>query len=193
MKLIVGLGNPGRLYSNTRHNIGFSVIDALSKKHKIELRKISSQAVYGYGRVGHSKAILAKPLTYMNLVGNCVRNLITSNIITLDDVIVIADDADLMFGKIRLRAAGSDGGHKGLRSIIEAVGTIKFNRLRIGIGRPSRSGLSQYVLDKFKKEELPFLKEMIGVSCNALETWVRDGMDVAMNNFNSLKINGGKN
>jgi PTH1 family peptidyl-tRNA hydrolase len=188
MKLIVGLGNPGIIYRNTRHNIGFKVIDALLKEANIKPLKTYSHSLSASLKISNEKAILAKPLTYMNLAGGCVKGLMELKRVELKDLLIILDDADLELGRIKLMARGGDAGHKGLRSIIRELGTGEFNRLRIGIGRPPSRMLSEYVLDEFKKGELPFVKYAIELSCNAVDTWVRYGIDAVMNNFNSLKF-----
>ncbi|MBM3253241.1 MAG: aminoacyl-tRNA hydrolase [Candidatus Omnitrophica bacterium] len=185
MKLIVGLGNPGRDYRNTRHNIGFKIIDVLSKKGGIRLKRGALDSISGSGRISNERIMLAKPLTYMNLAGRCVRRLVFLHKIDLEDLMVILDDADLEFGRIRLKARGGYGGHRGLQSIIEALGTGEFNRLRMGIGRLESKKLSVYVLDEFTKKEILELKKIIEFSCDALYTWIKEGIEVAMNRFNS--------
>ncbi len=195
MKLIVGLGNPGRIYENTRHNIGFKVIDALSKKSNIKLKRVSLNAMCGRGRIFNERVILAKPLTYMNLSGSSIKNLMLLNKIKPENLMVILDDADLGFGRIKLKARGSSAGHRGLASIIEQLGTNEFARLRIGIGRQEGKKLVDYVLDEFKNEERKKLKEAVEISYNALMVWIKEGIEASMNRFNStnIKNNGGNN
>lgn len=191
----MGLGNPGRIYENTRHNIGFKIIDTFSRKSNIKLNRVSLNSMCGQGNILNERVILAKPLTYMNLSGSSIKNLMFLNKIKPENLMVVLDDADLEFGRIRLKADGSSAGHKGLTSIIKELGTNKFARLRVGIGRQEGKELSEYVLTEFKKEEKKRLKEVIEISYNALMVWVREGIETAMNKFNSINIknNGGNN
>ncbi len=188
MKLIVGLGNPGRIYRDTRHNIGFRVVDALLKEANIKPLKTYPLSLSASLKISNERVLLAKPLTYMNLAGGCVKGLMGQKRTELKDLLVILDDADLELGRIKLAAKGGDAGHRGLRSIIGELGTGEFNRLRVGIGRPPSRMLSEYVLDEFRKGELPLVKYAVEISCNAIDAWVRHGIDAAMNSFNSLKF-----
>ncbi len=187
MKLIVGLGNPGREYKNTRHNIGFHIVDEFVDKNKIKPERANCNAALAAGRISNRKILVAKPVTYMNLVGGSIRKLVAKNKVAACDLLVIFDDADLDFGRIRLRPGGGDGGHKGLRSIITEIGTDQFSRLRIGIGRTGSKRLSDYVLSKFKKAEFEKLEDITDISCEAIRAWVKEGIGSVMNRYNSYK------
>lgn len=155
MKMFVGLGNPGPKYTFTRHNVGFLAIDAIANHWDISLNKEKFKGIHGVGQVNGEKVILVKPLTYMNLSGECVRPLMDFYKIDLKDVIIIYDDLDLPTGKLRLRQKGSAGGHNGMKSLIQHFGTQDFNRIRIGISRPiDRTPVVDYVLNNFTQEEL---------------------------------------
>jgi PTH1 family peptidyl-tRNA hydrolase len=186
VKLIVGLGNPGIEYRNTRHNIGFMVIDQLAEKYGVDVQKKMMRSVLGQGWLGSQKVILAKPLTYMNLSGQSVQALMNWYKLTAQELLVICDDLNLEAGHLRLRKKGSDGGHNGLKSIIQALGTSDFPRLRLGIGRPSHPGQEQvsFVLGKFAPQEAELLSQLIGRGEQAAAVWVENGIDAAMNEFN---------
>jgi peptidyl-tRNA hydrolase, PTH1 family len=186
LKLIVGLGNPGKEYEFTRHNVGFMVIDELSSRLDIPLDRTKFKGLYGIGHVLGEKVILLKPLTYMNLSGECIRPLMDYYDINIDDMIVIYDDLDLPTGKIRLRAKGSSGGHNGIKSTIQHLGTQDFKRIRIGIDRPE-AGMSvpDYVLSKFREEEMPDIKEAVKKSADACEKWLNSPFLQVMNEFNN--------
>ncbi|MDP4085447.1 MAG: aminoacyl-tRNA hydrolase [Bacillota bacterium] len=185
MKLIVGLGNPGREYEQTRHNIGFEVIDELSERFGIPLNQSKLKGFYGIGFYKGEKILLLKPLTYMNLSGEAIRAIMDYYQIDQDDLLVIYDDLDLPVGKIRLRQKGSAGGHNGIKSTIAHFGTQQFNRIRIGIDRPM-GGMSvpDYVLGRFKKEEQAAVFEAIKKSADACETWLDKPFLQVMNEFN---------
>lgn len=185
MKLIVGLGNPGKEYEMTRHNIGFLVVDELSKQLNISLDKSKFKGLFGMGYVNGEKVILCKPLTYMNLSGECVRPLMDFYDIPIEDVLVIYDDLDLSVGKIRLRTKGSAGGHNGVKSMISHLGTQQFNRIRIGIDRPKNGEtIVNYVLGRFTVDELPILNDAIQKSTKACEKWISHPFLEVMNEFN---------
>ncbi|PWA12126.1 aminoacyl-tRNA hydrolase [Pueribacillus theae] len=185
MKLIVGLGNPGKKYEQTRHNVGFMAIDHLSKKLSLEFDKNKFQAVYGTKMIDGEKIMLCKPLTYMNLSGEAVRPLLDYYGMELEDLLVIYDDLDLAPGKLRLRQKGSAGGHNGIKSIIKHVGTEQFKRIRIGIGRPDpRMDVIDYVLARFSKDEQPLIDEAIARTAQACEKWARSPFSQVMNEFN---------
>lgn len=185
MKLIVGLGNPGKQYEKTRHNIGFEVIDELSDKLAIPLNQSKFKGLYGMGFHKGVKVVLLKPLTYMNLSGESIRAVMDYYQIELEDLTVIYDDLDLPVGKIRLRQKGSAGGHNGIKSTIAHLGTQEFNRIRIGIDRP-KNGMKvpDYVLGRFLEEELTFTKEAVTKSTNACEAWLEKPFLQVMNEFN---------
>lgn len=185
MKLIVGLGNPGRQYENTRHNVGFWVIDALSDQWNIPMTKEKWKANVGEGLFQGEKVVLVKPLTYMNLSGESVRTAIDWLKIDLKNFVVLYDDLDLPVGQIRLRQKGSSGGHNGIKSIIQHLGTDQFNRIKIGISRPSTpQPTANYVLSAFHTEEIEQVKEAVDRSRSAVEMWRSDGFIKAMNEFN---------
>ncbi|MBS4175770.1 aminoacyl-tRNA hydrolase [Bacillus sp. FJAT-49736] len=185
MKLIVGLGNPGSQFDKTKHNIGFEVIDELAKRYSTNLNQSKYNGLYTIIHNNGQKFMLLKPLTYMNLSGECIRPLMDYYDIALDELLVIYDDLDLPVGKIRLRQKGSAGGHNGIKSTIAHIGTQSFNRIRIGIGRPE-NGMSvpDYVLSKFKKEEWTTLQIAIGNSADACESWLDKPFIEVMNQFN---------
>jgi len=162
MKCIVGLGNPGKQYDQTRHNIGFEVIDALSDQFSIPLNQSKFKGMYGVGLHNGEKVLLLKPLTYMNLSGESIRAVMDYYQIELEDLLVIYDDLDLPVGKIRLRQKGSPGGHNGIKSTVAHLGTQEFNRIRIGIDRPT-PGMSvpDYVLGRFRPEERPLTQDAV--------------------------------
>ena len=154
MKLIVGLGNPGKQYEQTRHNIGFEVIDAVSSQFAIPLNQSKFNGLYGMGFYKGEKVILLKPLTYMNLSGESIRAVMDYYQIEVEDLLVIYDDLDLPVGKVRLRQKGSPGGHNGIKSTVAQLGTQEFNRIRIGIDRPQvEMNIPDYVLSRFHKDE----------------------------------------
>ncbi|MCD7036647.1 aminoacyl-tRNA hydrolase [Metabacillus sp. GX 13764] len=185
MKMIAGLGNPGKQYEMTRHNAGFFVIDELSKRLDIPLDKAKFNGVYGTGFSGGEKVILVKPLTYMNLSGECIRPLMDYYDVGDEDLAVVYDDLDLPTGKVRLRMKGSAGGHNGIKSTILHLGTQEFNRVRIGISRPPAGmKVPDYVLGRFAKEEEPLIKEAVSISADACEAWLRKPFLQVMNEYN---------
>ncbi|MTH55251.1 aminoacyl-tRNA hydrolase [Bacillus mangrovi] len=188
MKVFVGLGNPGRQYADTRHNAGFMVIDELSRRLSIPLDKTKFNGVYGTGFAGSSKVLLVKPLTYMNLSGECVRPLMDYYEVPDENMAVIYDDLDLPAGKIRLRTKGSAGGHNGIKSMIQHFATQEFNRIRIGIDRPPAGmKVPDYVLGSFSKEEQPLISEAVTRSAVACEEWLSKPFLQVMNDFNQPK------
>ncbi|WP_338471276.1 aminoacyl-tRNA hydrolase [Niallia sp. XMNu-256] len=185
MKLIVGLGNPGKQYEHTRHNIGFEVIDALSERMQIPLDQAKFKGIYGFRVIDGEKVFLLKPLTYMNLSGESIVALMNYYQINEEDLVVIYDDLDLPVGKIRLRQKGSAGGHNGIKSIISHLGINEFNRIRVGINRPS-NGMSivDYVLGRFSKEETEEVKIAVDKSAEACEDWIKKPFLQVMNTYN---------
>lgn len=185
MKLIIGLGNPGKPYEHTRHNIGFDVIDALSLKWGAPLNQSKFNGMYASVHRPEGKVILVKPLTYMNLSGECVRPLMDYFDIEVEDIVVIYDDLDLETGKLRLRQKGSAGGHNGIKSLIQHLGTQEFDRIRVGVSRPPAGmKVADYVLSKFSKDDQPVVEDAIKKSCDAVEAaLVKPFLDV-MNQFN---------
>ena len=185
MRLIVGLGNPGLKFKLTRHNLGFLVIDKLSRKNSIRLNKRKRNSLFGRGRIGVQEVILAKPLTYMNLSGEAVGNIIAREGLSPERMMVVCDDVNLELGAIRIRPHGSSGGHNGLRSIVEALGTREFPRLRMGIGGTKKGDLTQYVLGPFRKKDLKLIEALVGRTIEALDCWLSSGIKVSMNKFNT--------
>lgn len=186
MKLIVGLGNPGSAYSNSRHNIGFMAVKALAAKNKIVLKRgFFSRSLTGRFKSEAKQVILAQPLTFMNLSGSGIKPLVKKHKISLQDLLVICDDIDLDFGVLRLRPAGSSGGHRGLESVIESLGSKEFARLRIGVGRPhEKADAADYVLAPFRKSELKDVREIIEIAVSCAESWITQGISETMNNYN---------
>ncbi|WP_124726312.1 aminoacyl-tRNA hydrolase [Staphylospora marina] len=185
MKLIVGLGNPGIRYARTRHNAGFWVIDELSRRWGIPVKKEKWKAEIGEGIVNGEKVILMKPMTYMNLSGEAVRPAKDWLKVDDDNLLVIYDDLDLPPGRIRLRLSGSSGGHNGMKSIIACLGTDRFKRIRIGIGRPDPGvSVPDHVLSPFLSEELDVVMDSVDRAASAVEKWLEADFLTAMNQFN---------
>ena len=188
MKLIVGLGNPGRKYEQTRHNVGFDVVDCLASRWGDGRFKENFQGEVSLVNVETEQVLLVKPLTYMNLSGNCVGKAAAFYKVETEDVLVICDDFHLPTGKLRLRAKGSSGGQKGLASIIQQLGTEEVARLRMGVG-PVDEYLNpaDFVLRKFPKSQRDTVDEMIERSADAAACWVQAGMEEAMNRYNGTE------
>lgn len=185
MKLIIGLGNPGKKYEHTRHNMGFDVVDLFSDLSQIDVDKEIFHGLMGRGEVFDEDIMLFKPTTFMNLSGTAVREVINYFKIPLEDVIVIFDDMALNPGKIRLRPDGSSGGHKGMQNIIDNLGTDQIKRIRIGIGEPSEDDTIDYVLSKPIKEERELIEVAIKDAIEALKEIIKsDNFERAMNKFN---------
>lgn len=186
MYLIVGLGNPGRDYVGTRHNIGFEAADAICTKYDIKLTKEKFRAVYGDGFIGGEKVIVAKPQTYMNLSGESVRELADWYKLDDENIIVIYDDLSLPVGKLRIREKGSAGGHNGIKNIIYQLQTDVFPRIKIGIGAPQHSeyDIKDYVLGRFSKEDTEVLIKSVIRAAEAVEEIIVCGAKSAMNKFN---------
>ena len=189
MYIIVGLGNPDRKYLNTRHNIGFDVIDAIAEKNDIVLGEKKHKAVTGKGIVAGQKAVLVKPLTYMNLSGESVRSVIDFyKVDEKNELIVISDDINLDMGQIRIRKRGSDGGHNGLKNIIMHLGHNEFIRVRMGVGeKPPKMDLADYVLCHYFEDEREVMNESARTATLAIETIIAEGADAAMNKYNARK------
>ncbi|WP_075979828.1 aminoacyl-tRNA hydrolase [Bacillus massilinigeriensis] len=185
MKLIVGLGNPGRLYEHTRHNIGFDVIDKLAENMNIPLSQAKFKGLFGMGNIGGEKVLLLKPLTYMNLSGESIRAIMDYYDIVNEELLVIYDDLDLPVGKIRLRERGSAGGHNGIKSTIAHIGTQEFKRVRVGIDRPKNGmQITDYVLGRFSKEEQAVIHDVISKCADACESWLNKPFLQVMNEYN---------
>lgn len=186
MYLIVGLGNPGKQYENTRHNVGFDAIDRLVDEHQIAASGKQHKAMYGKGVIQGQKVILAKPLTYMNLSGESVREMVDYyKIDPEEELIVIYDDISLEPGKLRIRKKGSAGGHNGIKNIIAQLGTQNFQRIKIGVGeKPKGWDLADYVLGHFAKEDRSQVDEALKQAVKAVELMVQGEVDQAMNLYN---------
>jgi PTH1 family peptidyl-tRNA hydrolase len=187
MKLIVGLGNPGREYRDTRHNVGFMVVDEIARRHGIGWAAGPSQIAETLvgKKFGSEPLLLAKPLTYMNNSGEAVAGLSRYFDIAVADMLVVVDDAALPFGRLRARARGSAGGHNGLKSVIERLGTTEFSRLRLGVGRgDGRRDLSDHVLAKFESGERAELETFIARAADAAEMFAAEGISTMMNAYN---------
>ena len=189
MDLIVGLGNPGRQYEATRHNMGFDTVDCLIEKHNVPQGGVKFNAMYGKGIIGGDKAILMKPLSFMNLSGGPVRDMV--NFFKIDpekELIVISDDIDLEPGQLRIRKQGSAGGHNGLKDIIQKLGTQNFVRIKIGVGaKPQGWDLADHVLSRFPDSERKLVDEAIREAADAVEKIIAQGPDAAMNEYNRKK------
>jgi PTH1 family peptidyl-tRNA hydrolase len=182
MWLIIGLGNPGKAYARTRHNLGLLTVDAVSSKYSISCRHKQKHYVYGRGMIEGKKTILIKPLTFMNKSGLAVRDALNRNR-DIKTVVVVHDDLDLSTGIIRIKKSGSSGGHKGIESIIEQIGTKDFLRVKIGIGRPERGSAEEYVLSTFSRQERPLIKSAIENSVEAVALLIMRGLSSAQNKF----------
>ena len=187
MKLLVGLGNPGREYRGTRHNVGFMVIDEIARRHQLTLGMAPSQVPDALvaKKFGPEPLLVAKPLTFMNRSGDAVAALLRYYDIASSDLLVVVDEVALPFGKVRARARGSAGGHNGLKSLTERLGTTEFARLRLGVGRGDpRRDLADHVLSTFEAEERPVLDEFITRAADAAEMFAAVGIEKVMNAYN---------
>ncbi|MCI6188843.1 MAG: aminoacyl-tRNA hydrolase [Clostridium sp.] len=188
MFLIVGLGNPGREYENTRHNIGFAAVDVLAEKYNIDVNRTKFKGEYGEGFINGNKVILLKPYTFMNLSGESVREAIDFYKLTEEEVLIIYDDISLELGRLRIREKGSAGGHNGIKSIINHMGTDVFTRIKIGVGAP-KGDLVNHVLGRFSKEEVNILKQTLDAVTEATAEIIDNGAKEAMNKFNGFSPN----
>lgn len=187
MKLIAGLGNPGPKYKGTRHNLGFEVLDELARRHHLSFDTAPADALMARWRdtPGGDQALIVKPLTFMNLSGQAVGELVRYFRVDLSGVLIIVDEVALELGRLRARGRGSAGGHKGLKSIEEHLGTEEYARLRIGVGRgDSRRDLADHVLAKFDADERPVVEETIHRAADAVEMFLASGIDAVMNTYN---------
>jgi PTH1 family peptidyl-tRNA hydrolase len=183
MKLVVGLGNPGRQYAGTRHNVGYGVVDILAASPKAERFQGRFQAQVAELALDAAKVLLVKPETYMNLSGQCVRQILDFYKLPLEELLVVCDDINLPLAKLRFRAGGSHGGHNGLRNILEHLGTAEFARLRIGVGSPD-AGAVEHVLSRFRPSEMPLIEDAVRLAAQAVVVWVEKGIEVCMNQYN---------
>ena len=196
MKLIVGLGNPGKAYAHNRHNIGFRCINHLARLHSISMKQHQCRCQVGTGEIAGVEVLLAKPKTFVNLSGEAVGRLMRKYKIPVNDLIVICDDLDLPLGKLRLRPGGSAGGHKGIKSIISALGSDDFCRIKVGIGRPTKEYgtaitdedvIVGYVLSDFTPQEEAIIKPAIAKVAEAIKSIITEGITSAMNKFNQAR------
>lgn len=186
MYIIAGLGNPGKKYDGTRHNVGFDVIDELAGRHSISVLTLKHKGMIGKGVIGGEKVVLVKPLTYMNLSGESIRPVIEYyKASAQEELIVISDDISLEPGQLRVRKKGSAGGHNGLKNIIAQLGTDVFQRVRIGVGeKPKDYDLADFVLGHFSASEQKSVNDAVKKAADAIELMMREGADAAMNRYN---------
>jgi PTH1 family peptidyl-tRNA hydrolase len=187
VKLVAGLGNPGRKYEGTRHNVGFDVIDLLVRRHGLAFDASDSarETISARWRHPADSILLAKPQTFMNLSGHAVRGLVEFYKIALPDLLVVCDDVNLPLGRLRIRGSGTEGGHNGLRSVADTLGTIDYARLRIGVGRgDARRDLADHVTARFDADEREAIDTAIIRAADAVEAWVVDGLSQTMNRYN---------
>ncbi|MBK9127058.1 MAG: aminoacyl-tRNA hydrolase [Phycisphaerales bacterium] len=193
MKLIAGLGNPGRQYADSRHNVGFVVVDELARRWRSDAPRFEARVQGELGRVerGGQSVLLLKPMTYMNLSGQSVSAAWRYYKLAQTDVLVIYDDLDLPVGQLRVRAGGSAGGHKGLADILRHFGSEQVARIRIGIGKVDRTATVEHVLGRFAPDERDTIQAALGQAADAAECWLDEGIDAAMNRFNRRKSDEG--
>jgi PTH1 family peptidyl-tRNA hydrolase len=184
--LVVGLGNPGQEYESTRHNVGFNVVDLISNKYNIDVSRTKFKGIYGEGRIGNERVILLKPTTYMNLSGESVREICNFYKIPNEKIIVIYDDISLEVGRMRIRKAGSAGGHNGIKNIILNLSSDVFPRIKIGVGAP-RGNLISHVLGKLTNEEMDVIERVFNAAGDAVESLITEGVTEAMNKFNGFQ------
>jgi PTH1 family peptidyl-tRNA hydrolase len=181
--VVVGLGNPGARYAKTRHNVGFMVVDEIAERFNIEL-KVKEFYRLGTGSGGGGQFLLVEPLTFMNRSGFAVREVLRRYHVPTDHLIVIQDDIDMKTARVKIKKKGSSGGHNGIESIIQAIGTKVFTRVKIGVGREEGVPAEVFVLKKFKKDEIPFVHDAVLHAADAVDGIVKNGVDSAMNTFN---------
>jgi peptidyl-tRNA hydrolase, PTH1 family len=187
MKVIVGLGNPGGSYTRSRHNVGFRVVDQLAERHRLRFSRRQFKSQVAEGKIGDERVLLMKPQTYMNLSGEAVQRARRELRVEPEEFLVIYDDLDLAVGRLRVAGSGGAGGHHGVESIIEALGSKGFSRIRVGIGRPGdRSANVDYLLDSLTADEASALSASIARAADAAEVALGDGINAAMNRFNSV-------
>ncbi len=187
MYVIAGLGNPGKKYENTRHNMGFITVDRLAEKHDIKVDKLKFKALVGEGRIAGQKVLLVKPQTYMNLSGEAIREVMHFYKLSPENLIVIYDDIDIELGALRIRKFGSAGTHNGMKSVVYQLQSDRFPRIRIGIGSQKKGDLVDFVIGGFSKEEVPVLEEAVTKAVSAVECILEDDVDIAMNRYNTKK------
>ncbi|WFA07743.1 aminoacyl-tRNA hydrolase [Tissierella sp. Yu-01] len=185
MFVVIGLGNPGKDYTNTRHNAGFDTIDILAKRNNIAINKIKFKSVYGEGKIGNEKVMLVKPQTFMNNSGICVREIIQFYKVPVENIIIAVDDIDIDFATVRIKMKGSAGSHNGLKSIIYHLQSDQFPRVKIGVGKKyENQDLADFVLSRFSKEERPEIETILLKAAEAIETIIVEDIISAMNKFN---------
>ena len=187
MYVIAGLGNPGKKYENTRHNMGFITVDQLAIKHDIKVDKLKFKALVGEGRIADQKVLLVKPQTYMNLSGESIRQVMLFYKLDPEKLIVIYDDIDIELGALRIRKFGSAGTHNGMKSVVYQLQSDRFPRIRIGIGSQKKGDLVDFVIGGFSKEEVPVLEETVTKAVSAIECILEEDVDIAMNRYNTKK------
>ena len=189
MKIIVGLGNPGTQYRMSRHNVGFQVADRLAKLNHIHIRTKRFKSLYGTGWIDFQQVVLSKPMTFMNRSGEAVKKTTDFFHLKMEDLVVVHDDLDLPFGRLRFKQRGGDGGHQGIRSIIEGMGGNNFLRLKIGIGRPPPGmDSADYVLGFFDRNEQPLLDQILSRAADSLKIMLLEGLEKAMNQFQKKSL-----
>jgi PTH1 family peptidyl-tRNA hydrolase len=184
-KVVVGLGNPGRRYDGTRHNVGFAVVDVLAAGPRASRFQSRFQGQVAEMMEDDEKVLLVKPETFMNLSGRCVREVLNFYQVPVENLLVVCDDINLPLGKLRVRARGSDGGQKGLRDIRNHLGTDEYARLRIGIDAPGEADAADYVLSRFRPSEKPVIEEAVRAAGEAVMYWARHGVEACMNRYNA--------
>jgi PTH1 family peptidyl-tRNA hydrolase len=185
MKLVAGLGNPGRAYRGTRHNVGFEVADLVASRHGLVFDSAPADALQARWRRADDIVLLVKPLTFMNVSGEAVGVLSRFYKIAVADILIVCDDVNLDLGRLRVRGSGGEGGHNGLRSVADGLGTTEYARLRVGVGRgDARRDLADHVLARFEPEELAGIEAAVARAADAVETWISDGLVKTMNVFN---------
>ena len=185
MKMVVGLGNPGPKYRRTRHNLGFDVLDEVARRLNLSIDREKHRGLLAETRLDSGSVLFVKPLTYMNLSGECVAAAARNKVYSPEDILVVVDDVNLPLGRVRIRAGGSAGGHNGLKSIIERIGSPDFPRLRLGVGNDANErGLADYVLSRFRPEEQDTVQAMITRAAEAVFSWLDRGIEPTMNEFN---------
>jgi len=185
MYIIVGLGNPGKGYEKTRHNVGFAVLDKIAAEYDIKVNKIKHKALVGEGFISGQKVLLVKPQTFMNLSGNSVREILEYYKVEPENLIVIYDDIDIPFGSLRIRKKGSGGTHNGMKSILYDIQSDQFPRIRIGIGKETRMDLKDFVLGSFEKEEKKIIEVVVINAAKAAACIIDRGIEIAMGEYNA--------
>lgn len=185
MWVIAGLGNPGKKYSRTRHNIGFMVIEEVALRNSIKL-KVRKDYCIGNGFINTHNILLIEPLHYMNMSGHVINKVLHKFFVTPQNLIIVHDDIDLPVGRLRIRKKGSSGGHKGVESIIQNTGSQEFIRIKVGIGKKEGVPTEEYVLSRFKRHEIPTIKNIISKAANAVHIIITENVESAMNKYNSI-------